>query len=831
MKTAEQRRLGGLQRKARLASLIVTFERLYDAAAPALGVLLLFAIVSLFGLWHLLPPWLHVVGLLAFAAAFAFVVWGSRARFRLAAPAEALARLEQDSGIRHQGLRALEDRLPNEVSDATTHAIWNAYRRRLLDSINRLRVSPPRSALPQRDPWAVRAALMLLLCVALVDARGDLGGRLLGAFRPAFGAGAPAPQVVAHLWVTPPAYTGRAPLGIEQTSTTDHLIVPHGSEALAQLHHLPDSDGRMPRLEAGAGTAEFNDLGGGSAEVRATLETPGRLRILGPDGASFGDWALEVLPDQPPEVAFVGEPEATHRGALRIDYEAHDDYGVAEIALELAPRGRAHEAEKLSLAKPSRAPGKFASSGYADLTAHPLAGLPVTLRLEALDSIGQSGSSGELEVVLPERTFRHPLARAIIEQRKRLSADPEAKDEIAARLGVLAHADAAQEFGIGVPLSLMIAASRTRGMTGLEDRRSVASLLWEVALFVEDGNLSETERTLRALQEELQRALLEGATDQKLERLMNELQEALDRFLEELTRRALAEAQQMPPDQQQFSQVDPSQLVDRQDLQRMLDRARELMRSGARDAAQQMLSQLRDMLENLQAAIGRPQQSPQQRALSDLQRMIQLQQNLLDRSFQMQQQGMQGQQQPGMQGQQQPGMEGGQGQPENALPDSPGRAATEQEGLRRALGELMRRMGENGMPIPRALGQAEMQMRGARDSLQQGQPGEAAPSQSQALDLMQQGGQAMLEQLQQQYGQQPGEGPGQEPMAQGRRGRDPLGRAMYNDGGYDPNGTLVPEEADLGRARDVLEELYRRSGDRRRSPAELDYYRRLLDRF
>ena len=61
--------------------------------------------------------------------------------------------------------------------------------------------------------------------------------------------------------------------------------------------------------------------------------------------------------------------------------------------------------------------------------------------------------------------------------------------------------------------------------------------------------------------------------------------------------------------------------------------------------------------------------------------------------------------------------------------------------------------------------------------------------------------------------------------------RDPLGRATRNDGGMDTRGVEVPEESDLGRARDVLEELYRRSGDRSRPSLELDYYRRLLDRF
>ena len=152
-------------------------------------------------------------------------------------------------------------------------------------------------------------------------------------------------------------------------------------------------------------------------------------------------------------------------------------------------------------------------------------------------------------------------------------------------------------------------------------------------------------------------------------------------------------------------------------------------------------------------------------------------------------------------------------------------------GLRRALGELMRRMGEAGMEIPRALGQAEMQMRDARGALQQGEPGEAAGAQSQAIDSMQQAGQAMMEQLQEQMARQQGEGPGVQPQPNGRRGRDPLGRATRNDGGMDTRGVEVPEESDLGRARDVLEELYRRSGDRSRPSLELDYYRRLLDRF
>ena len=164
----------------------------------------------------------------------------------------------------------------------------------------------------------------------------------------------------------------------------------------------------------------------------------------------------------------------------------------------------------------------------------------------------------------------------------------------------------------------------------------------------------------------------------------------------------------------------------------MLDRARELMRSGARDAAREMLAQLQEMLENLRAGTQQAQPSQGEQSLSDLQKMIQLQQQLLERSFQMdreqRQQGEQGQQRASRASSSrgskasQVSRAAGQGASRAQM----GQSAAEQEALRRALGELMRRMGEAGMEIPRALGQAEMQMRDARGALEQGQPGEAA---------------------------------------------------------------------------------------------------------
>jgi hypothetical protein len=258
-----------------------------------------------------------------------------------------------------------------------------------------------------------------------------------------------------------------------------------------------------------------------------------------------------------------------------------------------------------------------------------------------------------------------------------------------------------------------------------------------------------------------------------------------------------------------------------------------------------MLAQLQEMLENLQVA--QPGQMGEgEQMMSQLQEMIQRQQALLDETYQMarQQEGQQGQQgqqgQEGQQGQQgqmgqgqmgqmQPGQQGqmGQGQGQQG---QMGQAAMTQEALRRALGELMASLGEAGMPIPRALGEAELSMRAARDALEQGQPGQALDPEAQAIDQLQQGGQAMMQEMQRMYGEGQGQMPGQQ-FGQSPNNRDPLGRSLFNQGGADLFGERVPTDLDLGHARAIMEELQRRASQRSRPSEELDYLQRLLRRF
>ena len=474
------------------------------------------------------------------------------------------------------------------------------------------------------------------------------------------------------------------------------------------------------------------------------------------------------------------------------------------------------------------------ATSYHDLSPHPWAGLPVEIRLVATDALGQTGESEPVRMKLPERDFEHPIARAIIDQRKELATDPGSRLAVADTLERSARAAAALPRRYASPSSAC--ASPKQRLRINDDANSIAEvqqLLWDTALRIEDGRMSLAEREMRRLQQELQDALAKNAPDAEIDRLMKELQQALDRYLQ-----ALAENMARNPDQYQ-QPVDPSKVISSRDLQRMLDRARELARNGARDQARELLSQLQNMLENLRMA--RPGQMPQQgsseaqQMMRDMRELMQRQQQLLDRSFRAQQQ--QGQQ--GQQGRRGNAASSSRRQQGGDQPDANGQlgdAAGQQEGLRRMLGEMMRRLGDGLGDIPEPLGRAERAMRDATEALQRRQPGEAIGPQTEALDQLQQAARDFAQQMQRRMQGQWGNPNDDEVGAtdgqpRDRVERDPLGRPLSNNGTYDQGDVKIPDQNTLQKAREILDELRRRAGERFRPEIELDYIERLLKRF
>jgi uncharacterized protein (TIGR02302 family) len=816
-------------RRLHLAWLALLWEAVWPAAWPPLAVAGLALGVALSDGLPLLPGWLHAAVLAAFAAAFAVVLWRSVRAVRLPSRSAAIRRLEGDSGLRHHPISALLDEQAGGVGDPASRALWAAHRRRMARQLAGLRLKPPSPGLAARDPLALRAALLCVLAIAVTASWGDIFGRLGRALEPQFSAVAATIPANLDLWINPPSYTGAAPIFLTVKtqpgeSATDaeprHLAVPEGSSILAQV----SGGSGQPDLLVDDARTPFAPIAQGAYRITTEVQSGDRLAVE-QDGRTLGAWPMEVVPDTPPSVEVTRAPSGTDRSVLRIEQLATDDYGVRAVRAEIRRRGTdgALSADSIELVLPPPPHGEpQPMASYHDLTPHPWAGLTVSLEVTAFDDLGQEGHSEPVDFVLPQRIFNHPVARAIVEQRKALAEDPGNRRSVARTLHMISRRP--DLFGHDVVVSLALMSAERRLVYDRSDDAigSVQALLWDTALRIEEGEYAVAERELREAQQALMEALDRDAPDSEINRLIDALEQAMQTYFEKLREKLMSDLAQ-GKDVPELSAED--QTMSGEDLRKMLDQIREMAQTGAKDAARQMLSQLQAMLENLKAGLMNQKMSERgQQAMELMQdgsNLIDEQQRLLDRSFQRSQQS-----QGGKAGPQMPSRGNLREEDLQAMFGD----MKAQEALRRRLGELMRKMGEQLGQIPMPISRAERAMNDAVGALGSGDPEAPIDPQTNAVDALQQGLAEMAEQFTQQMGLEPGTGTGLTTDPHGDR-RDPFGRDMSGGRFLDTHDVQLPEAGELQRSRQILDELRRRAGQRQRPRPEREYLERLLRRF
>jgi uncharacterized protein (TIGR02302 family) len=839
--------LARLARTRAVVRVAIVVERLWPLILPLVVVVSLFVSLSWLGAFRAAQDWARLALLALLAVAGLAALYPLRL-FRAPAPSEVDRRIELANRLEHAPLHAQSDR--PAAGDAFATALWREHQKRMAARLGRLGGDLPHARIPERDPWGLRAVAALLLVVAFSFSFGPLGGTLGDAFRAHGGAAAVPARIDA--WVTPPAYTGRAPVfltvqggGQGEDEAPEVVRVPAGStvevrvaggtgeetlswleaEAEEAVALAPAEDAAPRRTDTGA-TRRF----------AATLDADGLMALKSGTG-ELRSWAFAVTPDAPPSIRFAHEPGRAVNGTLELSYIVEDDYGAvsaeARFGLAEPPASGArplYDAPEMALTLPRRNAADKSARTTRDLTDHPWAGAPVTVTLHAADAAGQEAESEAKAIVMPERPFYNPLARALVEQRRILALDANEKPRVLMLMDALTLRPEDGFDNLSHYLGLVSARSRLAQARSDDGLRDAADYLWEIALAIESGAFSDAQKRLQQAQDALEKALEEGAGDEEIERLMAELREAMQDFLRELAEQMARDpnmAMQMPQDGQELRQSD---------LDRMLDQLENLARSGARDQAMDMLQQLRDMMNNLQAGRqqqpgqGQGEQNAMRQQMDQLGELMRRQQELMNETFRLDQtQRGQNRQDtlPGQQGQgQQPG-QGGQPMSPEEFADAMRELQEGQSQLREQLEGLTRSLEGMGIRPGEGFGDAGEAMGRAEGALGEGEGGRATGEQGQALEALRRGAQDMMNQMQQAMrrdGQGPGEG-GREQAAD----RDPLGRPLSSTGPDFGNSVKVPDEIDVERARRILDEIRRRLGNALSPEVERDYLERLLD--
>ncbi|MEQ1652709.1 MAG: TIGR02302 family protein [Hyphomicrobium sp.] len=885
-------------RKVRLSKWALFFERLWPRLWLLIGLAALFTALSLSGVWPLVSPLTHQAILAAFAAAaVAALIYAARAPWPTRD--EAVRRIERRSGIAHRPASSYEDQLSGQTSNPETAALWQAHRERLKRAIERLKVGRPSPRADRFDPLAVRALAVLLLVPAALLVTGSFSDRIASAFR--FGGLDDRAGTRVDAWVTPPPYTAVPPVLLSDGSATAAK-----PEDAGKMFEVPErslltlrgtgfgasgvsleilSDGATAPDVIASDPPKAGDTTG-LAEIRHELKKSARIRALS-GSTELARWTFSVIPDQLPKIALDNKAlDRTPRGSMKLSYKAEDDYGVASAAAkvrQIAPKkgdptkawaqAAPLKGPRLPLERPPiltlkipRAGAKVVEgSTLLELGSHPWAGQRVELWLEATDVGGQIGKSTPVEMILPARRFKKPLARAVIEQRRKLSEDSRNRPAVARALAALTMEPEGFIETTGIYLGLRSVYHRLEREYSRAVLKESIEQLWQLALSIEDGKLSDAERALKEAQDKLSEALQKGADEQELDKLIAELKQKLNDYLQEMQKNA--EKDNQDGDQNQQGDDQQQQELGQQDLDQMMKDLEKNAKEGSREEAEKMLSELRELMDRMQAET-KESRAENQRAKEMMKKLGQLddlagqQQELMDDTFADQKPGQEGsdleskknsmdkggkQQRNGKSGQQgqqrgeqqddgppsgqEPGgdqqAEGEPGQGKSGKnarqPGEPGSLKDRQAQLRKKLDQLQKELDEMGAGDPDKLGKADEAMGKAEESLEQGDNEEAAEQQGEALEQMRQSAKQMAEQMQKNAQQKMGRG--------GDTPRDPLGRPQKAEGPDLGTSVKVPNAIDAQRAREILEELRKRSGESLRPPSELDYIDRLLKRF
>ncbi len=847
------------------------------------------ALVPLILGWHEIVP-LEVLwggGVVAALGLLASLIWGLR-KLQIPQREEAVRRV--DARLPGRPIAAVTDSQAIGASDPASAAVWREHLDRMADKTREARAVEPDLRVSSRDPYGLRhIALLFLACAFLFGAFWRVGDV---AEVPAGEGLALATGPVWEGWIEPPDYTGKPSLYLADIPPGD-VDVPQGSRVTLRLYG-----------EVGALTVE-ETISGRTSELGAASDSQhtfdvtqsGRLEIAGAEDAA---WTVNVLADTAPSVEILGPPEADAEGVMSLPFGATDDHaimaGQATITLDLPLVERRHgliidpdpqEALVVDLPMPfSGDRSEFEELLVDDFSEHPLANMPVLLTLTVSDALGQEGMSATEPMVLPGRRFFQPVAKAVIEQRRDLMWSTANAPRILQIMRAISHRP--EDIFTGETVYLRFGeiqrnlenAIEGNGVTP-EIQAELVDAMWELALQLEEGSLADARERLARAQERLEEAMRNGASDEEIAELMQELREATDDYMQ-----LLADETEFADQRDQPDQNGEGQEITGNQIQEMMDEIQRLMEEGQMAEAMELMEQLNELLENLQITQGDGSgeggpQTPGQRSMEELQDNLRDQQELSDEAFRElqeqfnnggpqdgqdpgQQQGQQDGQQPGQQGQQPNGQSGqgqspgdqpqGQGQQNdqgqggegntegggsNFPPGAEGSLAERQEALRRELDRLRDNLpalsGEEAEIARRALEDAERAMEEAEEALRGNDLAEALDRQAEAMDAMREGlrslGRALAENEQD---VEPGDRQADGGSAQGQtdgQSRDPLGRQLGTTGEYGTEENLLQGPDVYRRAEELLEELRRRSAEQERPEEELDYLRRLLDQF
>ncbi|WP_297322602.1 TIGR02302 family protein [uncultured Bartonella sp.] len=796
--------------KARaVAWCVLTFERLWPRILPAILALMVLVSLAWFGVFDRLSYWPHLIlcwALLFIAVGSPFVIPG----FHLPSRHEVDRRIEKKSGFKNQPLEALYDTPVNGGKDVYAQALWAEHQRRMAAELKNLQTGMPDTKIARFDPFALRSIVILFTVVAFAYSFSTSGGRLSDLFD--FSAPVNLSSMRVDAWVTPPSYTGQAPIYLTKANLQS-VEIPEGSKVTINV--VDGGDARLKLKQSATGkTSDIAPIAEDSVERsdRRTFETV--LKSSGELTLSTRhydkNWSFNVVADHPPMIKLAKEPGRILNGSLELDYVLDDDYGVEKAYVEITPTssnfGKGHPlyaAPQIPLLIPRG--GKGHARTVQDVSNDPWAGSEVRLTLVAEDGAGHIARSETRTITLPQRSFGNPLARAVVEQRRLLALDTLSRNLVLDMLSALTLRPDETINNFTHYLALRSIWTRLHLAETDEALKDVSNFMWQTAIGIEGDAVNQAEKNLKAAQSALRDALRNGASSQEIERLTEALRQAMNDYIAALAEQAQNDGLNEQPSNK-AQNLSPDELAEK------LKQLEDMAKLGNRAGAEQLLSELEQLMDNLQVRAGnqgsgegKNKTDRMQKQLDKLGDLMRRQQEVLNDTHKLEDE-----------------QERGEKTPEEYRKELD-ELQKKQENLQSELQQLGKDLSDQGFKADDKLNDAENKMAQSGKALEKGDAQTSAEEQSKALEAMRHGATDLMKEMQEAMKKN-----GETVNGEDDNAKDPLGRKLGSTGGYtDKDG--LSQESEMQRARRILDEIRKKLGQSTTDGTEKNYLERLLN--
>lgn len=871
---------GKLGKKAQSLARRAYWQLLWECYAPvvALGafLMILYMIAAAAGIWQFVgDPWRLIALIIALGYLGHSIIQAQRKL--KPTRSQALRRIEEDSALSHRPFDTMVD---TEAATNVDTIAWRTHVENTKSKVDNARSPKLRAVLKPIDKYYLRYIAPCALVLALMVGGGDNYERLRAGFMPIWQPGISAKNARYAAWVDPPEYTGRPPSYFKGEK---ELTAPEGSEFVARISGVR----KAPRLiiQDGKRTRRITPKRLGPKSFEARFIVSKSLIASYRVGTETQGWKLNVQKDTHPRIGFDAPPEAGKRDKLIFTYNLSDDFGVESLSLVMALEDAPNLKDAIDVPLPG-SPVRDVQKEPAslDLTRHKWAGKQVIGYLRAVDGKNQIGASNSTFFIVPDKIFVEPLAKSVAEHRSLMLSgtapylplkidkfeEPdtpvfavdrpdytiERAPEQVKRAALLIETATDKPVGIFEDPTVYIGLRNIyRRLYTARNQDALAGIpedLWKIALRAEFGILGDALADMRAAERALNNAMARRAPQREIDALFERYNNAVERYMDELMQRAVEEAKKNAGGDQQDG--GGGEGVNNDEIQALLDAIEEANRIGDTVTARKLLAKLAQLLENLQIqlaqggggsgeGLGDGMSEELKQALEELNELLGEQRQLRDETKEAQR----GKNpKDGQEGQAEQQGKGQSGEGQSPDPQSGGALAENQESLRELLEKLedgagkylMERNGSDagdqgeedgegggGARIDEALENAKRGMRQSEEALKDSDFYAAGEAQSDAIEALRQLGEELYAEEAQKLEERNADGS----RSGNGKNSDPFGREEDGNGVGDE--VEVPEIDDRQRARDLLEELRRRSGEQDRDKIERDYLDRLLERF